>query len=197
MRRRSISVLGGATVAALLATTTTAIPAGAAPAADGANGSPGAAEAAAAAKKDNRPDALATARAAERDKAIRKVLAGKAEVEQHNGSRAVEVKPGNWVEYGVQRSDQLLSFLVEFGDQRDARAEDDPTMDNGSGPRAGQIPEPDRSTDNSTYWTPTFDRKHYLDMFFNGMPEQAGESFKSVRCRSTRRATARPRARPT
>ena len=79
MRRLNLSVLGGATLAALFATTTTAVPAGAAPPAEGPDAAP---RAAAAQKKDNRPDALASARAAEKDKAIRKVLAGKAQVEQ-------------------------------------------------------------------------------------------------------------------
>ena len=174
MKRRHISVAGSATLVALLATMTQ-LPANAVPAADGGPDRASGTNLAAKAKQDNRPDRLAEAKIAEKNEAIEKVLAGKAEVQLHNGSQAVKVAPGQWVEYGVQKRDQLLSFLVEFGDTKDARFADAP-----AGPSAGAIPEPDRSKDNSTYWSPSFDRKHYLDMFFNGMPEQDGESFKDI-----------------
>ena len=36
------------------------------------------------------------------------------------------------------------------------------------------------SVDNTTYWTADFDRQHYLDMFFNGLADQNGESVKQV-----------------
>jgi immune inhibitor A len=174
VKRRHISVAGSATLVALLATMTQ-LPANAAPPADGGPERASSTTLAAKAKQDNRPDRLSEAKIAEKNEAIEKVLAGRAEVEQHKGSQAVKVAPGQWVEYGVQKSDQLLSFLVEFGENKDTRFPDAP-----AGPSAGAIPEPDRSKDNSTYWSPSFDRKHYLDMFFNGMPEQGGESFKGI-----------------
>jgi immune inhibitor A len=49
---------------------------------------------------------------------------------------------------------------------------------NTAGPLHDQIPEPARS-DNSTYWLQHFTRQHYMDMFFNGLPGQNGESFKA------------------
>ena len=51
--------------------------------------------------------------------------------------------------------------------------------DNTAGPLHNKIPEP-AADNNSTYWKPSFNRQHYLDMFFNGMPEQDGESFKGI-----------------
>jgi immune inhibitor A len=161
--------------AALLATTGQ-VPAGAAPAADpGPERGQAATDAAKAAKKENRPDALAAERTEDKQKAIERVLAGKSTVQSRGGSQSVRLPSGQWVEYETEKSDQLLSFLVEFGDTKDARFPTAP-----AGPARGQIPEPDRTKDNSTYWTPSFDRQHYLDMFFNGMPEQGGESFQGI-----------------
>ena len=90
------------------------------------------------------------------------------------GSKAVKVGKNQWVEYGTQETAQLLTFLVGFGNTVDPRFPTAP-----AGPSAGQIPKPG-ADDNSTYWKPSFDRQHYLDMFFNGMPEQDGESFKGI-----------------
>ena len=39
------------------------------------------------------------------------------------------------------------------------------------GPLHNQIPEPDRSVDNTTLWQPDYDRAHYEDMYFNRMAE--------------------------
>jgi immune inhibitor A len=123
-------------------------------------------------KKDDRPDKLEQERRALRKEAIQKVVSGDAKVEQRGGSKSVKVAPGQWVEYETEATDQLLSFLVEFGDQKDPRFPTAP-----AGPAAGEIPPP-AASDNSTYWKPSFDRQHYMDMFFNGMPEQNGESFQ-------------------
>ena len=43
-----------------------------------------------------------------------------------------------------------------------------------------EIAAPDRTSDNSTYWEKDFNRQHYMDMFFNGMADQGGESFKQI-----------------
>ncbi len=176
MRRRHISVLGGVATAALLATSAQ-IPAGAAPGPTATTAwSRGPVQAAP--KSDDRPDALAEQRREQKAEAVRQVATGNAKVQQRGGSKAVKVAPGQWVEYGTQSTDKLLSFLVEFGDQQDPRR--DRASRPASSARQGQIPEPDRSKDNSTYWTPNFDRKHFMDMFFNGMPDQNGESFQKV-----------------
>ena len=48
-----------------------------------------------------------------------------------------------------------------FGEQADPRFPDAP-----SGPRRNEIPAPDRTVDNSTYWTADFDRTHYTSLLF-------------------------------
>ncbi|WP_258060391.1 MULTISPECIES: immune inhibitor A [unclassified Arthrobacter] len=131
--------------------------------APGVNGSPG--------KTDDRPDAAADERRALNQQAVEKVVRGEAPVQNRGGSKAVQVAPGQWAEYGLEDSDQILSFLIEFGDQVDPRF-----PESTPGPLHNQIPQPNRSADNSTYWLPEFDREHYMDMFFN--PQ--GESLKTL-----------------
>ncbi|HET6651435.1 MAG TPA: immune inhibitor A domain-containing protein [Nocardioides sp.] len=191
MKRRHVSVFGGVATAALLATSAQ-FPAGAAPTPGAGDDSLVSGPVHAAPKSDDRPDPLAAERREQKAEAVRQVVTGNAEVQQRGGSKAVKVAPGQWVEYGTQSSDKLLSFLVEFGNQQDERAGKTGNWDGVAstpdtvfpagvtGPAKGQIPEPDRSKDNSTYWTSSFDRKHFMDMFFNGMPDQNGESFQQV-----------------
>ncbi|GGO72128.1 immune inhibitor A domain-containing protein [Nocardioides deserti] len=170
MNRRTTSVLGVA--AALgLAAGAVAAPATATPAAD-----PDATthQTAGQAKADDRPDPLETKRRAGKARATELVVTGQAKPQDRGGSKAVKVAPGQWVEYGTQETAQLLSFLVDFGDQVDPRFPAE-----GAGPRHGQIEEPGED-DNSTYWRETFDRSHFMDMFFHGMPEEDGASFRQV-----------------
>ncbi|QNN52448.1 immune inhibitor A domain-containing protein [Nocardioides mesophilus] len=164
MKRRSLGVLSGAATAALLATAIPA-PAIAVPPAD-----PGQQAANGKTKTDDRADPLSTKQRALNKRAVELVLAGKAEPRNRGGSKSVRVAPGQWAQYGLQSQDELFSILVEFGGNA--------TGSTTAGPLHNQIPKPDRSSDNSTYWIPDFNRQHYLDMFFNGLPEQNGESFK-------------------
>ncbi len=164
MSRRPLAVAAGAATAALAATAFT-IPATANPPSDGAPGS------AAEEQPDDRADALEAERRELTQKATELVLSGEREVQDRGGSKAVRVAPGQWAQYGQQSSDNILTFLVEFGDQQDARFPDAP-----AGPQHNEIPAPDRSKDNSTYWTDDFNRGHFTDMFFG----TEGESFASV-----------------
>ena len=111
---------------------------------------------------DNRPHPLATRRSNLRQVAVDQLASNDARLVGKGTGRAIALSDGTKVDYPATQSAQLLSFLVDFG---------------GEGPQHGQIPEPAPS-DNSTYWKADFSRQHYLDMFFNGMPEQGGESFK-------------------
>ncbi|WP_435744561.1 immune inhibitor A domain-containing protein [Nocardioides sp. SYSU DS0663] len=153
MNRRISGVIG---VAAGLGLAATAVPgsATAVPAAD-----PDAKPQQAQHRADDRPDPLHTKRRAAKARAAELVVTGQAEVQNRGGGEAVKVAPGQWVEYGTQETAQLLSFLIEFDDLKH-----------------NEIEEPG-AEDNSTYWTSDFDREHFLDMFFDGMPEQGGESF--------------------
>jgi immune inhibitor A len=169
VRRKSNAVAGGVALAALLATMVSA-PAVAAPAPSGASGAPGA-DTPSASRVDDRPDAAEAERRGLGQKATELVVQGKAAVQKRGGSQSVRVAPGQWAQYGVQSSDDILSFLIDFGDEVDARYPSAP-----AGPVHNRIPAPDRTTDNSTYWTGDFDRQHYLDMFFG----EQGESFRGV-----------------
>ncbi|THJ67164.1 M6 family metalloprotease domain-containing protein [Arthrobacter echini] len=122
-------------------------------------------------KLDDRADPAAEERRELNRQAVEKVIAGEAKVENRNGSKAVKIAPGQWAQYGLQDSDRILSFLVDFGTQVDPRF-----PSSAPGPAHGAIPEPNRAVDNSTYWSGTFDRGHYLDMFFS----KDGESLKGV-----------------
>jgi M6 family metalloprotease-like protein len=163
MSRRSIMVAGGVSTAALLTTAFT-VPATASPPADTPRAD------SVAEKSDDRADALEAERRALTEKAADLVVSGEREVRNRGGSKAVRVAPGQWAQYGLQSSDNILTFLIEFGDQKDPRSPDAP-----AGPLHNEIPAPDRSVDNSTYWTDNFDRQHFLDMMFG-----EGESFKDV-----------------
>ena len=166
MRRRVLGLVAIATLPLLA--TSLQLPATASPAAG--SGTDGAR----AAKTDDRPSALDNERRRLNQKAVRLVLNGERQVRTRGGSQAVRVE-GEWAELGVQGSDQIFTTLVEFGDRRDRKYKSAP-----AGPVHNKIPQPDRGVDNTTYWTADFDRQHYLDMFFNGLEDQNGESVKRV-----------------
>jgi immune inhibitor A len=167
--RRIIGVLGGITSAALIATALQA-PAAAAPPEDPHT------QGQVKGKKDDRPDPLEKKRRAQKERAIELVLSGKRQVKGEKGSQTVKIDGDEYVQWDTQTTDRLLSFLVEFGGAKDRKGSSDPAA---SGPLHNQIPEPD-AKDNSTYWVKDFNRPHYMDMFFNGMPEQNGESFADI-----------------
>ena len=77
-------------------------------------------------------------------------------------------------------SEKIFVVLAEFGDVRHPAVPDDPEQSDATtfvGPMHNEIPEPDRSTDNSTLWQADYDTAHYEDMYFNRMREfYEGES---------------------
>src|SRR4051812_10093877 len=119
---------------------------------------------------DDRPDSQDAERRAGIEDAVAKVVRGEATPVTKGGGKAVQVSPGQWAQYGLQSTDSILTFLVDFGDQKDSRYPTAPT-----GPVHNNIPEPDRTKDNSTYWVDNFNRDHFQNMFFGG-----GESMSSV-----------------
>ncbi len=124
---------------------------------------------------DNHPDPLAQKRSALRQRAVDQLVAGKAKTVGKGARRTIRTSDGTEVDYPVTQSAQLLTFLVDFGDGTGNAA----FPDNTSGPAHNEIPAPDAG-DNTTYWENDFSREHYLDMFFNGLPDQNGESFHNV-----------------
>jgi immune inhibitor A len=91
-----------------------------------------------------------------------------------------EVAKGQYVELEREGTDKIFAIIVEFGDERyphplfgDTDAEGEPASDaqRFDGPMHNEIPEPDRSVDNSTLWQADYSTAHYEDMYFNRMKE--------------------------
>jgi immune inhibitor A len=86
-------------------------------------------------------------------------------------------KKGEFVELEREGTDRIFVVLAEFGEERYPHAffQDDwpgipdPQPERFDGPARNEIPEPDRSIDNSTLWQEDYDREHYQDMYFNRM----------------------------
>ncbi|GAA2038378.1 immune inhibitor A [Terrabacter terrae] len=183
MNKRQWSAVSGLAVGALVVTGLTApMQAQATPVAKApASGDPAAAQAS---RPDNLPNPLADAQAAERKDAVAKLLKGQATTKTINGNRVIEVKStgtdkngkpkkSKYVNYPVNREEDIFTILVDFGDQVN------PATGGTAGPVHNHIAQPDRkwdgsaTDDNSTYWTKDFNRQHYLDMMFG-----QGESFR-------------------
>ena len=80
-----------------------------------------------------------------RQTAVEQVVSGEATPRGDN--KVVEVAKGQFVELAQDDSDAIWTVLGEFSDVRH-----------------NQIPEPDRTVDNTTIWTADFDRAHYQRM---------------------------------
>lgn len=66
-----------------------------------------------------------------------------------SGDGIVALKNGKFVRYQLQGTEYLTVALIDFSDVKH-----------------GQIPQPDRSVDNSTYWSADVTPQHYRDMLF-------------------------------
>ena len=100
-----------------------------------------------------------------RQKALQKRL-------RTGGKGAVEkVGQRTFGEVAQTGTDRIFVVLAEFGDIRHSAIPDNP--DSGAqrfdGPLHNQIPQPDRSVDNSTVWQPDYDQAHYQDLYFDRM----------------------------
>ena len=88
-----------------------------------------------------------------------------------------------YVELKQERADKIFVILTEFGNERHPDFPDqdtDPSVPGPTtfdGPLRNQIPEPDRTKDNSTIWQPDYDRQHYQDLYFGDGKNQ--ESVKT------------------
>ena len=104
-------------------------------------------------KEDNLSHPLGEQQAALRQMALDAKLNGKAHGRTH------EVARGQFVELERTGEDSIWTVLGEFSDLAH-----------------NEIPQPDRSVDNTTIWAPDFSRDHYMDLLFS---EAAG--FSSMR----------------
>ncbi len=100
------------------------------------------------------------------------VLANKkATAKQRQAARAAKTKD-QYVELEQERSDKVFVILAEFGNERHPEYPDkdtDPSVPGPTtfeGPVRNQIPEPDRTKDNSTVWQSDYNRAHYQDLYF-------------------------------
>ena len=95
-------------------------------------------------KEDNLSHPLGEQQAALRQMALDAKLNGKAHGRTH------EVAHGQFVELERTGEDSIWTVLGEFSDLS-----------------YNEIPEPDRSVDNTTIWAPDFNRDHYMDLLFS------------------------------
>ena len=109
-------------------------------------------------------------RDAQKAAALQRVLEGKKAFKGNQKGQEVPLE--------LEGTDRIFVVLAEFGDERypDPRFADKPNFDlpdpepqRFDGPLHNQIPEPNRTIDNSTLWQADYDREHYEDMYFNRM----------------------------
>ncbi|KAA1425488.1 M6 family metalloprotease domain-containing protein [Mumia zhuanghuii] len=89
-----------------------------------------------------------------------------------SGTKAT--KQDQYVELEQERADKIFVILTEFGDERHPDFPDDGWNVTGEdvepqrfdGPIHNEIPEPDRTKDNSTVWQSDYNRDHYQDLYF-------------------------------
>ena len=66
-----------------------------------------------------------------------------------NAKGVVKLDNGRYVQHGLETTEEMTIALIDFSDLEH-----------------NTMPQPDRSKDNSTYWTPDFSVQHYKDMLF-------------------------------
>jgi immune inhibitor A len=125
-----------------------------------------------------------------REQALGKVLAGQARTERRGASTVVKVgqkprtfgRPGvandsrgrvdQYVELAREKTDRIFVVLAEFGNERHPDYPDQDTDPDTPGPAVfdgplhNQIPEPDRTVDNSTIWQADYTPEHYRQLYF-------------------------------
>jgi len=84
-----------------------------------------------------------------------------------------EVAKGQFVELEREGEDLIWTVTADFGDTEGWP----PYLDGGDpGPQHNQIPEPDRTVDNTTIWVEDFNREHFMELLF-----AEGEGVNSMR----------------
>lgn len=120
---------------------------------------------------DNNPSPMADKMAQLRGIALEAQAHGKLTANA-DGVAALANQQGSteFVQLEREDEDQIWTLLAEFGEE-DSPYTDDPTFGDLTsgipGPLHNEIPQPDRSVDNSTIWRYDFNRSYYLDTLFN------------------------------
>jgi immune inhibitor A len=80
------------------------------------------------------------------------------------GAKVGKVAKGQYVELTREGEDSIFTVLGQFGNAVS------PTYGGTAGPQRNQIPEPDRTTDNTTIWTSDFSKDYYDNLLFGEGP---------------------------
>ncbi|KHL12522.1 immune inhibitor A [Mumia flava] len=95
--------------------------------------------------------------------------------DRRSARQASAKKQAQYVELEQERADKIFVVLAEFGDERHPDYPDDGWADYDEnavepqrfdGPLHNEIPEPDRTKDNTTVWQADYDQQHYQDLYF-------------------------------
>ena len=148
---------------------------------------------------DELPNPLEEKRRQLREKGWTDVLTGRSQPVKRNGSTVVKVgettgagpaariaggktSKDQYVELGRETTDRIFVILAEYGNERHPDYPDSdvnpatPGPVRFDGPLHNEIPEPDRSVDNSTVWQPDYDADYFRDLYFG--EEEGGESVR-------------------
>jgi immune inhibitor A len=120
---------------------------------------------------------LDTKRRELRKAAVQQVLKGRATVQRRGVSTVVKLAGAKgtraqYVELSRQTIDRVFVVLTDFGNQRDPNYPDQDTDPNTPGPVRfdgpvhNQIPQPDRTVDNSTNWQPDYNQSYFQNIYF-------------------------------
>lgn len=136
------------------------------------------------------PNPLEEKRRELRQQALTSVIEGDTTPQEIGGSTVVKVNDGaapaaptsrsasarrnrdQYVELSREQTDRVFVLLVEFGNERHPSYPDQDTDPDTPGPArfdgplANEIPEPDRTVDNSTIWEPDFSRDYFQGLYF-------------------------------
>ncbi len=110
-------------------------------------------------RQDSLPSPLADKQERDRARGLERVIAGKANPKGRN--QVVKLSKRHYVELAREGEDSIWTVLGQFGDQVN------PTYGGSAGPSVNQIPEPDRTVDNTTIWEPDFSQAYYENLLFS------------------------------
>ncbi len=109
-------------------------------------------------RSDNPSHPLGDAQAARKAIGVQAKLNGKAKGKVHQVGR------GQYVELERAGEDSIWTVVGEFGTAVSS------TFGGAPGPLRNQIPEPNRSVDNTTIWAPDFSKAYYENLLFSDAP---------------------------
>ena len=117
-------------------------------------------------KSDNLKHPLGKRQAELRRQGLEKLLKGQGVA--HGKNKVMQVASGQYVELAREGEDTIWTVTGQFSDTPSWY----PFLASGSlaGPQRNEIPQPDRTVDNTTIWAPDFSKSYYETMLFSGAP---------------------------